>query len=192
MPLLIKMNVTAQQLQSMLHAGETLQLVDVRSRSEFDSGHIPRATNFPMDEIEARIDDLSKTQKVVLLCQSGRRAGVSCALLAQHHPDVLVLEGGTVAWTQAGLPLVRSSKTRWSLERQVRLAAGLLVLSGIALAALVSPAWIFLSTFVALGLIFAGLTDICGMASLFAIMPWNRPSAKAPSRAASTEEGYVS
>lgn len=64
-------------------------------------------------------------------------------------------------------------KTRWSLERQVRLGAGLLVLTGAGLALTVNVNWLFLSAFAGLGLTFAGLTDICPMAEILAKMPWN-------------------
>ena len=85
-------------------------------------------------------------------------------LLEPCRPDAKVLEGGTDAWRQAGLPLVVSCNTRWSLERQVRLGAGLLALDWALLAVLVSVRWIYLSGFIGLGLTFAGLTDFCPMA----------------------------
>jgi rhodanese-related sulfurtransferase len=149
------------------------QLIDVRSASEFGSGHIPGAINIPMDQIEARLDDLSPTVPVVLICQTGKRARMTAALLEPCQRQIKVLEGGTSAWIQAGLPVVSSVKTRWSLERQVRLGAGLLVITGAGLALTVNVNWLFLSAFAGLGLTFAGLTDICPMAEVLAKMPWN-------------------
>jgi hypothetical protein len=61
-----------------------------------------------------------------------------------------------------------------SLERQVRIAAGTLVATGTLLGAFVSPWWLILPGFVGGGLIFAGVTDFCGMAMLLARMPWNK------------------
>jgi Protein of unknown function (DUF2892) len=72
--------------------------------------------------------------------------------------------------------VVRTTKTRWSLERQVRFGAGLLMLCGLTLALAVTPYWLLLSAFVGLGLTFAGLTDICPMAILLAKLPWNKRS----------------
>ncbi len=149
------------------------QLVDVRSASEFSAGHIPGAVNIPMDQIEARLADLRPNVPLVLVCQAGKRARMTAELLAPCRREITVLEGGTSAWVQAGLPVVRSVKTRWSLERQVRLGAGLLVLVGVILGFTVSMNWIFLSAFVGLGLTFAGLTDICLMGELLGKMPWN-------------------
>jgi hypothetical protein len=61
-----------------------------------------------------------------------------------------------------------------SLERQLPITAGSLVLLGIALGALVHPVFYGLSAFVGAGLVFAGVTDTCGMGLLLARMPWNR------------------
>jgi hypothetical protein len=89
---------------------------------------------------------------------------------------LVVLQGGTDAWAKAGLPLVVSAKSRWALERQVRLAAGLLVLSSVVVSLTVYPPMVFLAGLVGLGLAGAGLTDFCPMAILLAKMPWNGPS----------------
>jgi rhodanese-related sulfurtransferase len=149
-------------------------LVDVRSGFEFASGHIPGAINIPMEEIEARLDDLDVNLPIILICQSGKRARMSASLLEPCQRQIAVLEGGTKAWIQAGLPVVASVRTRWSLERQVRLGAGLLVLAGVILALTANPRWVFLCGFVGLGLTFAGLTDICAMGIILGKMPWNR------------------
>jgi hypothetical protein len=61
-----------------------------------------------------------------------------------------------------------------SLERQVRIAAGTLVLAGAMLGYFAHPYWIALPAFVGAGLVFAGITDTCGMGMMLARMPWNR------------------
>jgi rhodanese-related sulfurtransferase len=166
------------------------QLVDVRSASEFASGHIPGAVNIPMDQIEARLDDLRPGVPIILVCQTGKRARMSAGLLEPCQRQISVLEGGTSAWIQAGLSVVTSVKTRWSLERQVRLGAGLLVLAGAALDFTVDANWLFLSAFVGLGLTFAGLTDICPMAEILAKMPWNgRSQCRVPTAEAGPSNG---
>jgi len=166
--------VTVSQLRS--RPATPVLLVDVRSGSEFASGHIPGAVNIPMDQIEARLDDLDRNLQIVLICQSGKRARMTAGLLEPCQRQIAVLEGGTKAWREAGLPLVASVRMRWSLERQVRLGAGLLVLTGAILALAVNPLWVFLCGFTGLGLTFAGLTDICGMAVILGKMPWNKLS----------------
>ena len=164
--------VTVSQLRNQ--SSTPALLVDVRSGTEFASGHIPGAVNIPMDQIEVRLDDLHRDLPLVLICQSGQRARMSARLLEPCQRQITVLEGGTKAWIQAGFPVVASVKTRWSLERQVRLGAGMLVLTGAILALTVNPLWAFLCGFVGLGLSFAGLTDICAMGIILGKMPWNR------------------
>jgi rhodanese-related sulfurtransferase len=152
------------------------QWIDVRSASEYAAGHVPGAVNIPMDQVESRLADLRPDLPLVLICQTGQRARMTAGLLDACRKDATVLEGGTQAWLKAKLPVVVSAKTRWSLERQVRLGAGLLVLAGVVLALLVDPRWLYLSGFIGLGLTFAGLTDFCPMAILLGKMPWNGAS----------------
>ena len=166
-------NITISQLQNRQSSP---QLVDVRSSSEFASGHIPGAVNIPMDQIEARLDDLDLAVPLVLVCQSGKRAHMTAELLKPCHGQISVLEGGTKTWIEAGLPVVKSVRTRWSLERQVRLGAGVLTLTAVILALTLNANWIFLCAFVGLGLSFAGLTDICAMGIVLEKMPWNKVS----------------
>jgi rhodanese-related sulfurtransferase len=149
------------------------QWVDVRSATEFVAGHVPGAVNIPMEQVESRLDDFSTSLPIVLICKSGTRAGMVSAMLRECRPEVRVLTGGTAAWANAGLPLVMTTKTRWSLERQVRLIAGLIVLVGTVLALALDGRWAYLSGFVGLGLTFAGLSDICPMGILLGKMPWN-------------------
>jgi rhodanese-related sulfurtransferase len=163
--------------------------IDVRSGSEYASGHIPGAMNIPLEQIEKRVADLSTDRPIALICQTGQRARVAATLLQPCGTEFLVVEGGTKAWRDAGLPLVASVKARWSLERQVRLIAGLLVFSGSLLAALVSPYWLIVPAFVGCGLSFAGATDICPMGLLLARLPWNHESRCDLSTSGGTQAG---
>lgn len=167
--------VTSAQLQSRMDQGERFQMIDVRSPAEFAAGHIPCAANLPMDQVESRLDDVHHRDPVVLICQSGRRAALTHGLLAPHVNDLIVLEGGTAGWAGEGLPLVRSTATRWTLDRQVRLAAGALTAAGALLALAVHPLWVVVPLMTGSGLAVAGVTNHCGMAALLGRMPWNRP-----------------
>jgi rhodanese-related sulfurtransferase len=113
-------------------------------------------------------------EPLYLICRSGSRGQKACEkFLAAGFKNVVNVEGGTLAWAECGLPVVRGRKAM-SLERQVRIAAGSLVLIGAVLAWLVHPAFLVLSALVGAGLVFAGITDTCGMGMLLARMPWNR------------------
>lgn len=170
-----KATITAQDLKIELDQGHRYQIVDVRSAAEYAAGHIPGALNIPMEQAEARLEDIAGSDPVVLACQSGDRASMTCEILASHMQGLIVLEGGTEAWEGAGLPTVCTTSTRWSLDRQVRLGAGILVLTGVILSLTVNPYWLILSGFVGAGLTFAGLTNVCGMAAVLGLMPWNKP-----------------
>lgn len=173
--------INISELVERMESDPTLQMIDVRSPGEYAAGHVPGAINIPLEQVHERMGDL-KPGHVAVLCQSGRRAGIACEYLSDLPQDVLLVEGGTKAWVEANKPVVSTTRTRWSLERQVRLIAGLMVLIGTVLAATIAPGWVFLAMFVGAGLTFAGLTDICGMGLLLAKLPWNAPAVNTGSR----------
>ncbi len=175
--------ISACELAAHSRSEVRAQWLDVRSATEFAAGHIPGAINIPLDELEARLEDISQQLPLVLICKGGKRARMASGLLEPCRGDLTVLEGGTDAWSNAGLPVVVSKKTRWSLERQVRLAAGVLVLAGTIAAAVTSRGWLLATGFVGLGLTFAGLTDLCPMGVALAAMPWNRTRTCLPATA---------
>jgi rhodanese-related sulfurtransferase len=160
-------------LKRQREEGAPALLVDVRSASEFGTGHIPGAINIPLEPIEARMEDLGQNLPVVLICKGGTRARMTAGLLMPCRQDVTVLEGARMRGSRPGLPVVASVQTRWSLERQVRLVAGLIVLNASVLGLAFSVRWFYLAGFVGLGLSMAGLTDFCPMGVLLSKMPWN-------------------
>ncbi len=94
-------------------------------------------------------------------------------LQKQHVGGLCVVEGGLAAYIEAGGETLKGS-AHISLERQVRITAGSLVLLGVLLSIFVHRGFLILSGFVGAGLIFAGISDLCGMGILLAKMPWNR------------------
>lgn len=166
--------ITVPQFAELRTRPARVQLIDVRSPSEYATGHIPGAVNMPMDQVQSRLPDLQGEDSIVLVCQSGRRARMVAGLLEPCGKELRILEGGTSAWVKAGLPVVATSVTRWSLERQVRFAAGLLVLTGVILALTTNLYGIYLAGFIGLGLTFSGVSGLCPMGNLLGLMPWNR------------------
>ena len=167
--------ISPESLNEKKAAGEALVLIDVRTPAEFGEVHVPFAVNVPLDRITPEsVREAANGAPVYVICRSGQRAKNACEQLARGGVDNLTLvEGGTQGWVDAGLEAVRGKKAI-SLERQVRIAAGALVVLGSALAWFVHPAWLALPAFVGAGLVFAGVTDTCGMAMLLAKMPWNQ------------------
>lgn len=171
-------SLTLQEyLNTKRGAGATL-LVDVRTPAEFREKHAPEAVNMPLDTLGNQLEELRRRAEgkdIVLMCRTQNRAGMACAQIAKAGLQHLsILQGGITAWEESGEELVRGKTKSMSLERQVRIAAGSLVLAGTLVAWYVSPWGLALSGFVGAGLVFAGVTDTCGMAMLLAKMPWNR------------------
>jgi len=166
------------ELQELLLRDPRLALIDVRTPVEFAEVHVPQARNEPLDRFNpkelARSGAIAADRPTYLLCRSGARATKAGEQMAKDGLDqAVVVEGGTLAWIEAGLPVERGTTKVISLERQVRIGAGSLVLVGIILAWLVHPYFLALSAFVGAGLVFAGITDWCGMGLLLAKAPWN-------------------
>jgi rhodanese-related sulfurtransferase len=172
--------ITPVELQKILATQPGLPVLDVRTPAEFDAVHAPQAHNIPLDALDPKSlygdGKLPKDQPVYLLCQAGGRATKAAEKFARQGFDYgVVVEGGTNAWVAAGLP-VKRGQAAISLERQVRIAAGSLVFTGVLLALTVNRYFIVIPAFVGAGLVFAGITDWCGMGLLLAKAPWNRRS----------------
>jgi rhodanese-related sulfurtransferase len=174
--------ISPQSLNERLQRGESVHLLDVRTPAEHASMHVPGVHLLPLDQLSGDrltgVNGFAKDQPVYLLCRSGSRAQKAAAQLEKDgYSDCVVVEGGMQAWADAGLPVNRGHSNVISLERQVRIGAGLLVLAGVILGALFHPVFYLLSGFVGAGLVFAGITDWCGMGLLLARLPWNQRSA---------------
>ena len=174
--------ITPNALNSLREKNGTTALLDVRTPSEHAQIHVPGVHLIPLDRLDATelegVAGFSKDTPVFILCHSGGRAKQAAEKLSRAgYQDCVVVEGGTSAWAANGLPVVRGTSRVIALERQVRIAAGALVLIGVLLSHFVNPAFIWLSGFVGAGLIFAGVTDWCGMGILISKMPWNARAA---------------
>jgi len=168
--------ITPQELAALAAGGKEIDLFDVRTPAEFRNLHAEPARNVPLNKLDPRALMLARNgsdRPIYLICHSGSRSRQACEkFFSNGYTGAVSVEGGTQAWDAAGLPVVRGKKTI-SLERQVRIAAGSLVVLGSLLGWLVNPAFIALPALVGAGLIFAGVTDTCGMGMLLARMPWN-------------------
>lgn len=154
---------------------ENITLVDVREHVEFAGGRVEGAKLVPLDEIEKRHQEIDHTHTVYVMCRSGRRSTeAQKRLRALGFTNVVNVKGGFEEWKKENLPFEKDENAPWSLERQVRFVAGLLVLTGVLLSIFVHPYFVGLAGFVGAGLTFAGATDWCGMGLLLAKMPWNQ------------------
>ena len=178
--------ITPRELDDLRRAGLPIDLIDVRTHAEFRGAHAEGARAVspagldPRSISEARRG--SPTEPIYLICRSGTRSRLAAeGLLQSGAVDIVSVEGGLLAWERAGLPVERGNPAM-SLERQVRIAAGSLVVLGSILGAFVNPGYLALTGFVGAGLIFAGITDTCGMGQVLARMPWNGVGTEVPKR----------
>ena len=169
--------ISPKQLAEVCQSDDAVDVIDVRTPLEFREVHCVHARNVPLDELNPEAvlasRNCSEDKPVYVICRSGSRAAKACEAFAKAgFTNVINVDGGTQAWESAGLPVNRGKKGM-SLERQVRIAAGFLVVLGVGLSFL-HPWFIGLSAFVGAGLMFAGITDTCAMGMLIAKMPWNK------------------
>lgn len=188
MELIMAINIISiDELRRLTTSGNLLKLIDVRTPAEYAQVHAVGARSVPLDELDptaVAVECGKSGDAIYVICQSGGRAAKACERLQEAGvARVYSIEGGTAAWERAGLPVERNGRNTISLERQVRISAGLLVLIGAILAWTVHPGFIAIDVFVGAGLVYAGVTDHCGMGLLLAKMPWNRSgqcAAKSP------------
>ena len=89
-----------------LHGNPDVFMLDVREPDEYAAGHIPGITLIPMGEIADRLSEIPTDQEVVVTCRTGNRSGqVVDFLRAQGFTNVHNMEGGIVAWEEAGFPV---------------------------------------------------------------------------------------
>ena len=167
--------ITPSAAHKAVDSGSDAQLIDVREVTETDAVRVEGALNLPLSRLREHAGALDRSRPIFLLCRSGARETSAATQLHElGHRDIQVVRGGLDAWIASGHPVIRGFSRVWSMERQVRFAAGLLVAAGVALGFLVHSAFFALSGFVAAGLMFSAATDTCTMALVLARMPWNR------------------
>jgi hydroxyacylglutathione hydrolase len=99
--------ISAPDLAARLEAGDAA-VVDVRSRAEWEAGHVPGVTHIPAGEIADRMDELPRGRPIAVHCQGGTRSAIAASLLdARGVTGVLDMPGGFSEWESAGLPVER-------------------------------------------------------------------------------------
>lgn len=162
-------------LDAMRQADTGTRILDVRTGGEFETAHIPGSYNVPLDTLVEHVDEFSRLEHpIVLVCQSGGRAGQARqALSSAGKSSLLVLEGGMNSWIASEKDLARSDRSRWALDRQVRLAAGAVSIAAV-LASFAVPWAVWLAAAVGVGLVYMAVTNTCPVSPMMARLPWNR------------------
>ncbi len=171
-------SVSVEKLAELDSQG-SIDVIDVRMPVEFREFHAVMARNVPLDSLDAGrvMAERNGTahEPLYIICRSGNRSSKACQKFVDAgFTNVVNVEGGTAAWDAAGLP-VKRGKATVSLERQVRICAGLITLGGSVAAMLTGNVYLAaIPAFIGAGLTFAGVTDTCGMGMVLAKMPWNQ------------------
>jgi rhodanese-related sulfurtransferase len=173
-------SVSPAALAAILGTGGSHELLDVRTPPEYASAHVPGAQSLPLHElnVEAILARHQPGQPIYVLCQAGARAAKAIERFELAGcGDCVLIEGGTQAWMDAGLPVHRGTSTALPIMRQVQIVVGSLSAVGAVLALAFDPRFAVVPLLLGCGLLFAGITGTCGMALMLAKMPWNRGNA---------------
>lgn len=175
----IKM-VSPKDTRDLLAKDPDARLLDVRSVLEYADSHIKDSINIPIDGLMSKIEELRRqNKKYIVFCRTGNRSPMAADMLIQSGiHGVKVMEGGMTRWQKERLAVIKGV-SGISLERQVRIIAGSLILTGILLSLFLHKAFIAISIFVSCGLIYAGITDNCLMGMLLMKLPYNKNMYKA-------------
>lgn len=167
--------ISPKEAQALASKDPQVKLLDVRSASEFSEKHIQDSINVPIGMISSKIKDLSQSgQSYITFCRTGNRSPMAADMLLQAGiASIKVMQGGITAWQKQKLPVIIGD-TSISIERQVRIAAGSLMLFGVIMAQFIHGGFIWISIWVACGLIFAGITNSCLMGMMLMRLPYNK------------------
>lgn len=143
-------------------------LIDVREPAEQAAGSLEGARPIPLGTLPEAAAGWPRENPVVLVCRTGNRARRGAQTLREMgFADVRVLDGGMEACR-------RLESNGWTIERQVRFAAGSIVTASCALGFLADPNYFWGAAAIGGGLTFAALSNTCAMGNLLARMPWNK------------------
>ena len=100
-------NVTADEVYKMLSSNKDYFILDVRSKEEFDSGHIEGAYLLPVSELENRLAELPQDKPIIVYCRSGSRStSAANILLEKGFKEIFNMTGGITEWQSKGFPVI--------------------------------------------------------------------------------------
>lgn len=170
-------NISPEQANTLVQQQKAI-LFDVRSESEFAAAHLPGAVLLPITCIDHALATTVGDKEAIFYCTTGART-------ARAHKDITsaglqrpsVIEGGLNAWQASGLQVVgtQAGTGTFGVPRQVQITIGVLIILFAALTLAGFSFAPYILGAIGIGLLFAGLTGTCAMASLILMMPWNQP-----------------
>ncbi|WP_255412004.1 rhodanese-like domain-containing protein [Cryobacterium sp. Y82] len=169
--------IEADEVHRWVLNHDDLMIIDVRDGSEFETRHIRGSYHVPLHLLKEHTEEFAAqmASRVVLVCQSGRRAEEARKNLdAAGLTDARVLTGGVASYAAAGGDIVTGRST-WAMDRQIRMTAGSLVLASVLAGRFIHPRFRLLAGVIGAGLTVSAATNSCTLGRILSWMPWNRP-----------------
>lgn len=168
--------INAAELEAQLK-DHNVVLIDIRGEREYAAEHIPGAMLLPSNFIDNHLSEAIGDAEPVFYCASGLRTEKAAPKIENSGLRTpKMLSGGLNAWRAAGLPVsgAQSGGTSLSVPRQVQISIGLMIVMLSALVYFGFSSAVFLVGAIGLGLLYAGLSGTCALASALMLMPWNK------------------
>ncbi len=100
-------DVTVAEAKALIEEKPDMVILDVRTPSEFDDGHIEGAINIPVDYLAGRLDELSKDDELLVYCRTGNRSARAVGILNDNgFMKIFHMDAGITGWLDAGYPVV--------------------------------------------------------------------------------------
>jgi len=100
-------DVTVQEARRLIEDKPDLVLLDVRTESEYEEGHIEGAVNIPVQELSVRFDELSPEDELLVYCRTGNRSAQAVDILLDlGFTKIYHMDAGITGWVEAGYPVV--------------------------------------------------------------------------------------
>ena len=164
--------ISVQEAKKIMDSNEAV-LIDVREPAEYRSMSIEGSELMPLTTFDGK--QVSKSQKVIVHCQRGRRSEMAISRIEGFEAmDIYSMVGGIEAWKSEGYPVRQAQSQMISIDRQTQLVIGFFVSVFCLLAINFHINYLYGALFFGLGLVNAGLTGWCGLGKLMAKMPWNQ------------------
>jgi rhodanese-related sulfurtransferase len=157
-------------------------IIDVREKDEFSFEHINNSINIPLSDfthVAPGVLNLLRDRKIIFMCRSGARAqqaqGIANGFGFEDAHEFEVFKGGILEWKKRGEATVSmaSNKAPLPLSRQVQIVIGLLTITFALLGVFVNPAYGYAAAAMGAGVLLAGATGFCALATFMSKLPWN-------------------
>ncbi len=150
-----------------------VKFIDVRTAGEYKTIHIKGVQNIPLSELGPHHTEFTEAEEIYIQCASGNRSAQAVKKLHDTTAKIYDFCGGLTEWKALEYPVIEA-KGVIPIIRQVMITAGSLILVGVIGQLLGCPYGVYLAGFVGAGLLVAGISGWCGMATILGKMPWNQ------------------